>query len=201
MPHKRKSRINVSQRNSATRRVQLDHPSTAPPHVFVESCLLMDEEIPTPDSPKAKNGGLTSRRPFSVHKFAVPQYNSTVRKQDEINVITQLQTDTNLSPGAAAAIAPKVTQKMNFPPDKTVFSGLVPLNVNDSVLVPHKVKRNTSKDSRSKETDASKVNEPQLADYAEKVDPIVMAIPEPRLRLDYTQEPFDFLGAYRKIYY
>ncbi|XP_017132158.1 uncharacterized protein LOC108149233 [Drosophila elegans] len=193
MPHKRKSRLNVNQKNSATRRVQSAIPSTAPPHVTIGSCLGIDVEIPMPDSSKKKSGGFTSRRHFPVHK------------QNDINIITQITkmlADTNVSPEAAAAIAPKVTQKMNFPPDQTVFKNLVPLNVNDSVLEPLKLKRVASKDKPTKESEPSKVsNEPQLADYVEKVDPIAMSIKEPELRLDYTQEPFDFLGAYRKVYH
>ncbi|KAI8043099.1 protein PPP1R35 homolog [Drosophila gunungcola] len=202
MPHKRKSRLNVNQKNSATRRVQSAIPSTTRPHVTTESCFSIDVEIPIPDSSKIRSGGLPFRRHFPVHKLAVPQYNSTVRKQDEIHFITQMLADTNVSPEAAAAIAPKVTQKMNFPPDKTVFKDLVPLNVNDSVLEPLKLKRGASKDKQSKESEPSKVsNEPQLADYVEKVEPIAMTIKEPELRLDYTQEPFDFLGAYKKVYH
>ncbi|KAH8353555.1 hypothetical protein KR084_011787 [Drosophila pseudotakahashii] len=200
MPHKRKTRHNMNQRNSATRRVQLA--PTARPNILVQSCNGVEAEIPTPVNPKPKSTGLTSQRPLIVDKFAVPQYNTTVRKQSEVQIISHIMLDTKIHSEASAAIAPKVTQKMNFAPDQTVFKDLVPLNVNDSVLVPKKLRSDASKNKPSKETEPNKAkSEPQLADYAEKVEPIEMAIPEPQIHLDCTQEPFDFLGAYRAVYY
>ncbi|XP_017004791.2 protein PPP1R35 homolog [Drosophila takahashii] len=200
MPHKRKTRLNMNQRTSTTRRVQLA--PTARPNILVQSCNGVEAEIPMPDNPKPKSTGPTSQRPLIIDKFAVPQYNTTVRKQSEVQIISHIMLDTKIQSEANAVIAPKVTQKMNFPPDQTVFKDLVPLNVNDSVLVPKKIKTDASKNKPSKETEPNKAkSEPQLADYAEKVEPIEMAIPEPQIHLDCTQEPFDFLGAYRQIYY
>ncbi|XP_017068520.1 uncharacterized protein LOC108106139 [Drosophila eugracilis] len=202
MPHKRKSRVNMNQRNSANRRLQSAHQSSAPPNVHVKPCNGREGEMSAPGSPKAKSGGQTYRRENPVHKFSEPQYNTTVRKQNEVHIISAIKLDTNFHPDDLAAMAPKVTQKMNFPPDQTVFKNLVPLNVNDSVLLPNKIKADVSKEKPVKETDPTKAkSEPQLADYAEKVEPVEMDIPEPQLRFDCTQEPFDFMGAYRKIYY
>ncbi|XP_016967632.1 protein PPP1R35 homolog [Drosophila biarmipes] len=201
MPHKRKTRLHVNQRNCTARRVQLA--PSAPPTVHVESCNGPGAEIPAPACPKAKVCDLkTSRKPFAADKLAVPQYNTTVRKQNEVRIISSVMLDKKFSPEGVASIAPKVTQKMNFPLDQAVFQDLVNLNVNDSILVPKKTRSTASKNKTSKDTEPNKVkSEPQLADYAEKVEPLEMAIPEPELHLDFTQEPFDFLGAYKKIYH
>ncbi|XP_037709144.1 uncharacterized protein LOC119546726 [Drosophila subpulchrella] len=197
MPHKRKTRLHVNQRNCTTRRVQLA--PSAPPNVHVESCNGHGVEIPTPPRPKGKVCQLrTSCKPFTLDKLAVPQYNTTVRKQNEVRIISSVMLDKKFSPESMASIAPKVTQKMNFPMDQAVFHDLVTLNVNDSILVP---KKSSFKSKTSKETEPSKLKgEPQLADYAEKVETLEMAIPEPELHLDFTPEPFDFLGAYKKIF-
>ncbi|XP_017060654.1 uncharacterized protein LOC108100999 [Drosophila ficusphila] len=204
MPHKRKTRLNGNQKNSASRRVQLVNQPSAPPHALVESCNGQAADNATPERPKTSKGAVltSTSRPLTLHKFAVPQYNTSVRKQDEINLLSQIQVDPSLSPGAKAVIAPRVTQKMNFPPSKTVFKDLVPLNVNDSMLIPSNFKGSSSKEKRTKDTDLNKANiEPQLADYADNVDPITIAIPEPQIRMDFVQEPFDFLGAYKRVYY
>ncbi|XP_039479049.1 uncharacterized protein LOC120443786 [Drosophila santomea] len=201
MPHKRRNRVHANQRNSTTRRVPLSQLPSAPPNVLVESCNGLDAEIRSPSCPTVKGGAMTTGRNFAANKLAVPQYNTTVRKQNEVQIISNIKLDTKLHTEARLSIAPKVTQKMNFAPNKAVFKDLVPLNVNDSLLVPHKNKTDAPKTKTSKESETRKTkDEPQLAEYAEKVDPIVMEVKEPTLRLDWVPEPFDFFGAYRRTY-
>ncbi|KAH8413362.1 hypothetical protein KR009_010384 [Drosophila setifemur] len=201
MPHKRKSRFNWNQKNAATRRAHFANQPSEPPHVLVvpTNGEGPEDPIPVPDRPKTSGG-----RPNAMQKFAVPHYNSCVRKQEELNAlgkIRSLVTDSNLSPASKTAIAPRVTQKMNFPIDQTVFKDLVPLNVNDSMLLPHKQQREPSKSRASKENALKTNSDPQLADYAEQIEPITMAIPEPELHLDFPQDHFDFFGAYQKLFY
>ncbi|EDV31168.1 uncharacterized protein Dana_GF15225 [Drosophila ananassae] len=203
MPHKRKSRVNWNQKNTATRRAQLAHPPAGPPPAAVapdnEQCQEVEEIEPQMPAPEC----VTFRAPVSCRKFAVPHYNSSVRKKEEIDALNKMKaviSEANMTPSMVTAIAPRVTHKMNFPPDQAVFKDLVPLNVNDSVLVPHK-QGETSKNRATKETGPKTKPEPQLADYAEKIEPIILAIPEPELHLDFPREAFDFLGAYRKIFY
>jgi len=108
MPHKRKTRLHVNQRNCTTRRVQLT--PSAPPNVHVESCNGHAAEIPTPACPRAKKCQLKiSSKPFSLDKLAVPQYNTTVRKQNEVRIISSVVLDKKFSPEGMASIAPKVS--------------------------------------------------------------------------------------------
>ncbi|EDV59354.1 uncharacterized protein LOC6540968 [Drosophila erecta] len=201
MPHKRRNVVHANQRNSTTRRVPLAHLPSAPPNVLVESCNGLDAEIRSPGSPMAKGDAMSTGKNFPANKLAVPQYNTTVRKQNEVQIISNIKLDSKLQSGARSSIAPKVTQKMNFAPNQAVFRDLVTLNVNDSLLAPHKTKNDAPKKKKSKKSESSKViGEPQLIDYAEKVDPIVMEVKEPTIRLDWVQAPFDFFGAYRRTY-
>ncbi|KAH8240865.1 hypothetical protein KR026_006412 [Drosophila bipectinata] len=192
MPHKRKSKLNWNQKHTATRRSQVaNHPA---PKVSVtpdnEQTVEVDNEpqMPAPEF-------ISFRAPVCARKFAVPHYNSTVRKKEEIDVLNKMRAvikDT-------AKLTPGVTHKMNFPPDQPVFKDLVPLNVNDSVLVPHK-QGESSKNRISKETVSKSQPEPQLADYVEKIESIILAVPEPGIHLDFPREKFDFLGAYKKLF-
>ncbi|XP_020807841.1 uncharacterized protein LOC110183829 [Drosophila serrata] len=93
-----------------------------------------------------------------------------------------------------AAIAPKITQKLNFQPGDTVFKNLESLNVNDSVLITQKT------NSRPVNTKA-KQPDLKLADYLENIRLIDMYVPEPELNLKFDREPFDFYGAYMQIYH
>ncbi|KAH8324429.1 hypothetical protein KR074_007161 [Drosophila pseudoananassae] len=200
MPHKRKSRINWNQKHTATRRTQLPNPPAPQVSVTPDKELSLEVEnepqMPAPEF-------ISFRAPLCARKFAVPHYNSTVRKKEEIDVLNKMRAvikdTTNLTPGIITAIAPRVTHKMNFPPDQPVFKDLVPLNVNDSVLVPHK-QGDSLRNRITKEAVSKSKSEPQLADYAEKIEPIILAVPEPGIYLDFPREKFDFLGAFKELF-
>ncbi|ALC40261.1 Rcd4 [Drosophila busckii] len=138
---------------------------------------------------------------ISNHRFGVPRLNTTLRKQSELNSMHQLQLqaviDPNLSPRTMQTIAPKVTQKLNFPPDRAVFNDLVPLNVNDSV---HEMQKELPKKDAAGKPKNGGIKEPQLADYLERIEPVHIEVPEPDLELDFPHEEFDFMQAYKRIY-
>ncbi|XP_022208130.1 uncharacterized protein LOC111064685 [Drosophila obscura] len=155
---------------------------------------------PNPDRPKSPSHA-TAVEPNNV--FAHPALNSAVRSQEEIarmakDIRTAIE-DLNLTPQTQAAVAPKITQKMNFLPDEAVFKGLVPLNVNESILPPQKMGRKPSKSKHSKENRA-RTAEPELEDYVQPIAPRQMIIPEPELHLEYKPEPYNFLEAYKKLF-
>ncbi|SPP86228.1 uncharacterized protein LOC117588121 [Drosophila guanche] len=135
--------------------------------------------------------------------FASPVFNSAMHSEEEIRRMTKDNLiaidDLNLTPQTQAAVAPKINQKLNFLPDQAVFKGLVPLNVNDSILPPQRMGRKPSKGKNSKEN-IPKTAEPELRDYVQLVPPMTMIIPEPVLRLEYKPEPFNFLEAYKKLF-
>lgn len=60
--------------------------------------------MPAPES-------VTFRAPVSCRKFAVPHYNSSVRKKEEIDALNKMKaviSEANLTPGMVTAIAPRV---------------------------------------------------------------------------------------------
>ncbi|EDX04233.1 uncharacterized protein LOC6731499 [Drosophila simulans] len=198
MPHKRRNRVHANQRNFTTRLVSVAKQVSAPPNVLVESCNGAHAENSSPGSPKAKGGAMTNGKNPTI-QLAVPICNTTVRKQNEAHIISNINLQMNFHK-ESNLIAPQITKKMNFAPNRVVFGVLVPFNVNDSVLVPHNSKPDALKQT-SKESESCKaISEPQLADFVEKVDPIIMAVKEPVLNLDWVPGPFDFFGAYKRTY-
>ncbi|XP_001357431.3 uncharacterized protein Rcd4 [Drosophila pseudoobscura] len=156
---------------------------------------------PNPKNPVAARAEAADRPHAAVgsnNVLATPTLNSSVRPQDEIIRITRdilcAIDELELTPQSQAALAPKVTQKMNFLPHQAVFKGLVPLNVNDSILPPKKIARKPSKENRAKTA------EPELEDYVQPIAPKQLNIPDPELHLEFKPEPFNFLEAYKKLF-
>ncbi|KAH8282801.1 hypothetical protein KR054_009942 [Drosophila jambulina] len=191
MPYKRQTRANLKPKNSAIRRLHC--PPSAPPNVVVESSSGLNAELPPPPDSARSKGGSTLPRPV-LQQLAAPEYNTCVRQKSEIDTLKKVQPPVAVSPKSMAAIAPKITQKLNFQPGDTIFKNLESLNVNDSVIVQQKT---SSRPANSK----ARQPELKLADYLENIRLIDMYVPEPELRLEFNREPFDFYGAYRKIYY
>ncbi|KAH8298196.1 hypothetical protein KR018_010612 [Drosophila ironensis] len=205
MPHKRKSRVNSNQKSSATRRAQVHVPHSEPPQIGVHRDQAYNpRDVDDPFLQLPGPQGVPPRpamEPPKMAPFAMPQYNSCLRNQEEINAIKNIRAMVSDSKLSKTVIGPLVTKKMNFAQDQVVFKNLLPLNVNDSVLEPLKQARSSSKVPGSKESAGTpRSSEPQLADYAEKIDPIMLNIPEPDLHFDFEQKPYDFIGAYRKMF-
>ncbi|KAH8249144.1 hypothetical protein KR032_006314 [Drosophila birchii] len=187
MPYKRS---NLKPKNSTIRRLHC--PPSALPNVVVESSSSLNAELPVPPvNARAVGGSLTTPRPV-LQQLAAPEYNTCVRQKNEIDNIKKVQPPVTLSPTSMAAIAPKISQKLNFQPGDTVFKNLKSLNVNDSVMITQK--------TSSRPVSKTKPPELKLADYLENIRRIDMYVPEPELNLEFDQEPFDFYGAYRQIY-
>ncbi|XP_017022475.1 protein PPP1R35 homolog [Drosophila kikkawai] len=191
MPYKRQTRPILKPNNSTVRRLHC--PPSAPPNVVIESSSGPDVELPPPPVSARAFGGSTTPRPV-LQPLAAPEYNTCVRQKSEIDIMKKVQPPVTLSPKSMAAIAPKITQKLNFQPSDTVFKNLESLNVNDSVMIPQKT---SSRPVNRK----AKQPELQLADYLENIQLIDLYVPEPDLGLEFKRKPFDCYGAYRRIYY
>ncbi|KAH8355862.1 hypothetical protein KR200_010905 [Drosophila serrata] len=189
MPYKRP---NLKQKNTTVRRLNCPH--SALPNVVVESSSCLDAaKLSLPSVSSRAKGGSTTPRSV-LQQLAAPEYNTCVRQKNEIENIKKVQAPVTVSPKSMAAIAPKITQKLNFQPGDTVFKNLESLNVNDSVLITQKT------NSRPVNTKA-KQPDLKLADYLENIRLIDMYVPEPELNLKFDREPFDFYGAYMQIYH
>ncbi|XP_030377211.1 uncharacterized protein LOC115626099 [Scaptodrosophila lebanonensis] len=213
MPHKRHTGQFLNKNNCIQSRVQYTNSSEHPPNVCVyQNNGSVDENLSTTEA--REYGGEFCTAPESANyiapehqeaivRLATPHYNTTVRKRNEIAILHQMrpvaiQNDVDLTPRTKMAIAPKVTQKMNFPLDRpAVFKDLVPLNVNDSILQPLKSK--PFKKGSSKERN-SEAQEPQLADYVEQIERVELVIPEPNIHLDFPLDDFNFFEAFKKVY-
>ncbi|KAH8392925.1 hypothetical protein KR215_010983 [Drosophila sulfurigaster] len=127
--------------------------------------------------------------------FAVPQSNTTIRKHEELNALQNMRAvvDSNLTPRSKAAIAPKVTVKMNFAPNVAIFKNLTPLNVNDTLS-------NWEVSKPSKPIPKTEQPEPVLNQYVETIKPVERFMPEPALQLEFPYDDYDFLQAYKKMY-
>ncbi|EDW78147.1 uncharacterized protein Dwil_GK24163 [Drosophila willistoni] len=208
MSYNRKSRPASKQQNTVPRRI-------LQPNLTAATAPKVDVRANNGSEPENSPLGAKSKGPVRTPKLlplipveapmmmpttsrlAAPQYNTTIRRQEEINTLNQMRTvvtEANITPRSKELIAPKITQKLNFPPDRTVFTDLPALNVNDSILVPQKVKRNTKAQGK-------KPMEPQLADYLEPIEPIIMPLPEPELNLDFPDEPFDYFQLYKDAFH
>ncbi|XP_068140475.1 protein PPP1R35 homolog [Drosophila tropicalis] len=212
MSNNRKSRLVSNQQNTVPRRIlQSNLTAATAPKVEVRANNGSEPEN-SPLGAKSKGPGRTTKllplipieAPVmmpTTSRLAAPQYNTTIRRQEEINTLNQMRTvvtEANITPRSKELIAPKITQKLNFPPDRTVFTDLPTLNVNDSVLVPQKVKRDPKAASSSR---AKKPVEPQLADYLEPIEPIIMPLPEPELMLEFPDKKFDYFQLYKDAFY
>ncbi|KAH8395574.1 hypothetical protein KR222_000327 [Zaprionus bogoriensis] len=200
MPHKRKSRLVFNPKRAHTRRPIGTTESAPSVCVKPDHGTDLENTLPAP-------GNLASAPPAAqqlkatqttVNSLAVPQYNTTLRMQQEFNVLQSMPTviRTQLTPRSKAAMAPTVTQKMNFPPHRAVFKGLTPLNVNDSLDEREWAKAGTSREAAVR----ANTGEPQLEDYLEKIEHMQLISPDPELLLEFPSEDFDFLQAYNRVY-
>lgn len=89
----------------------------------------------------------------------------------------------------------QASQKLNFPTDKSVYSGLVPINVNDSVLelACPKVRR------RKSFTRTDKDPEPVLTDYLTPIKIMSHIVPVSDIRADLTVRPPD-TNNFERVY-
>ncbi|EDW57635.1 protein PPP1R35 homolog [Drosophila virilis] len=191
MPHKRKTRFQYNPKQ-VTRRVQL---TSSAPNVCVKPDNGSHPENIMPEQ-RAVQQRATPQA--TGNKFAVPQFNTMIRSQAEVATLQKMRvaaTGPELTPRSKAAIAPKLTQKMNFPQARTVFRDLIPINVNDSL---REIER--PRIVKAKDPSKSNIAEPVLADYVEKIEHVQLLMPEPELIMEFPDEEFDFLRAYKKVY-
>lgn len=140
MPHKRRSRLVFNPKLPISRR---GHFSTGgedlAPNVYVKSDHGTDMEntladtnpLPPPPPPPpapllAPSAQELKSCPTVLSKYAIPQYNTTIRKHQEYDVLQAMPTviRTQLTPRSKAAIAPIVLRK----------SQLSSLNLNNNVF-------------------------------------------------------------------
>ncbi|XP_034472572.1 uncharacterized protein LOC117780235 [Drosophila innubila] len=195
MPPKRKTQLQFNTKTQIPNRVQRTNITSAAPNVCVKSNhgSEMENSIPNEMAPLVKI-------PSSSNQFAVPQFNTIVRKHGEATALQNMRVAVapDLTPRSKAAIAPNVTKKMNFAPNAAVFKNLTPLNVNDSLYEMNKTKAASSKSKES--IQKCHQAEPTLEEFVEKIDHFRLIMPEPELQLDFPREDFDFLVAYKKVY-
>ncbi|XP_055836472.1 uncharacterized protein LOC129905108 [Episyrphus balteatus] len=97
-----------------------------------------------------------------------------------------------LSPRSKAVVIPKISKKLNFPHDKTIFRNLIPINVNDSILLPKK-----KSSIRKKYIVNHKVPTPDLGDFLDPIAPLEHIIPEPDI--DLIHDPND-INSFEEFY-
>lgn len=117
-----------------------------------------------------KNRGLSSRH----DKFTRPTLNSTAKISQKIKDIEKgkgfSQNGTScITATSAALMQEKLTQQLNFPVNRSVFHGLCPVNVNDSVLEIDIEKTSSKRFSMPKHR-LERDPEPNLQDF---LDPVV----------------------------
>ncbi|XP_055915992.1 uncharacterized protein LOC129948877 [Eupeodes corollae] len=100
----------------------------------------------------------------------------------------------DLSPRSKAIVMPKISQKLNFPHDKNVFRNLIPINVNDSVLLPKK------KSSLRKKYINHKVLTPDLGDFLDPIPRLEHTIPEPDIELIHAPSDINVFEEFCEFY-
>lgn len=128
-----------------------------------------------PLSSTKQHGENTKATNLDSGKYSKPTLNSTKQVLQNIKDIKKgkgfNQNDMNcITPTAAAIMQEKLTQKLNFPADRSVFHGLCPVNVNDSVLEIDIEKTCHTKYSVPKHR-LERDPEPQLQDFLDPVIP------------------------------
>lgn len=119
MPHKRRSRLafnpkhrsllsNCSNDPPPNVNVKSDH-GTDMEHTFSETNLLP----PPPAPPLASVPAQEQSSQTLLNKYAIPQYNTTIRKNQELEVVQTMPSviRTQLTPRSKAALAPMVPRK------------------------------------------------------------------------------------------
>lgn len=93
-----------------------------------------------------------------------------------------------------SCISLQVTRKLNFLPNYTVFKNLIPINVNDSILMP---RQEISLPQKYGKTD--KICPPELCDFLKPVEHNIYTEPEPNLKLQFCDYEFDILSNYSRF--
>lgn len=127
-----------------------------------------------PLSSSSTTGSAENKKPPSpnVDKYTKPSLNSTKKVAQKIEDIKSGKgfTESDITAPYSALMQEKLTQKLNFPPDRSVFHGLCPVNVNDSVLeidIQRKRRKRYSVPKQRQERDP----EPVLQDF---LDPVIL---------------------------
>ncbi|XP_065078367.1 protein PPP1R35 homolog [Ochlerotatus camptorhynchus] len=146
-------------------------------------CFLRNVEIPLARS-KAKvlkptqitTAAATSRAPTQnristgkatdSNKFKQPELHSALNVRKEIEKVKSTHTKAptsigELTPKSKKFVRDQISKKLNFQHDENVFKGLVPVNVNDSVLIPTGRKPLSSRYIAKEKRDP----EPELGDF------------------------------------
>ncbi|XP_067625679.1 protein PPP1R35 homolog [Eurosta solidaginis] len=129
-----------------------------------------------------------------MRKYHTAEMNTILREVNQIKQVEALQLplfrrEIELTPRSKAAIAPKVTQRLNFNADQVLFKNLTPLNVNDSILIQKPSNANPNKFKK-----INKVPAPELCHWLEPQTALKFTIPEPELMLEFCDtevDPFD----------
>lgn len=106
MPHKRKTRLQYNPKQ-VSRRVQL---ASSAPNVCVKAHNGETDENFMPPEEKNVQKAPIAPQETAPNKFAVPQFNTMVRTQAEVNSVRNMRVDLQpeLTPRTKASIAPKV---------------------------------------------------------------------------------------------
>lgn len=119
MPHKRRSRLVF---NPKHRSVFSNASNDQAPNVNVKSDHGTDmdntfaDTNPVPPPPPPSRAPVSAQEQSSqtlLNKYAVPQYNTTIRKNQELEIVQTMPTviRTQLTPRSKAALAPTVPRK------------------------------------------------------------------------------------------
>nr|XP_014099417.1 uncharacterized protein LOC106624252 [Bactrocera oleae] len=132
-------------------------------------------------------------------KYKTPQMNTILREVDQIENVRSLRPplfkkDIDLTPRSKAAIAPKVTQRLNFNTDQVVFKNLTPINVNDTILIQKQCCANPNKYKNTNKTPS-----PDLCHWLDPIPAIKHAIPEPEIALEFCEIEIDPFESYLRL--
>ncbi|XP_058824915.1 protein PPP1R35 homolog [Topomyia yanbarensis] len=107
------------------------------------------------------------RSTVASNKFKQPELHTALNVRKQIEKVSAVNSKAptsigELTPKSKKFVREEITKKLNFQHDENVFKGLVPVNVNDSVLIPVAKKPII----RAKfVTKAKRDPEPELADF------------------------------------
>lgn len=121
-------------------------------------------------------------------KYKQPELHTALNVQKQIEKVQGVKAKVpasigELTPKSQKFVRNQITRKLNFQHDDNVFKGLVPVNVNDSVLIPARKRPLRSKFVAKEKRDP----EPELADFLRPIpkcnidfDPYLPPEPAPR---------------------
>ncbi|XP_037902786.1 uncharacterized protein LOC119646412 [Hermetia illucens] len=112
-------------------------------------------------------------------KYKVPQVNTSEKLIDRIERIQTMNTKKEvrldkLTPRSKAVVSQEITKKLNFPPDQPIFKNLIPINVNDSLLISSEEPKPFRKKYVAK---TNKDPVPELSDFLTPIPPLEHVIP------------------------